>query len=77
MQFANGGHVSKTSVSLLRYVYTNLHIAPGYWLCLKRGIVKNNLPLVCVSFELQIVQIPTYAQVGGVGLDIDGYIITI
>ena len=33
-------------------------------MCLERGIVKNNFPWG-VSFEQQVVQIPTYAREGG------------
>jgi len=40
----------------------------------KEGYCKKICPW-CVSFELQIVQIPTYASVGVVGLDIDRCII--
>ena len=39
-------------------------------MCLDRGIAKNYCPWGA-SFDLQVLQIPTYAQVGGVGLDID------
>ena len=41
---------------------------PGIWVRLERGIAKNNCPWD-VSFE-QDIQIPTYARVGGVELNI-------
>ena len=43
-----------------------MHVAPGYWVHLERDIVKNNCPWG-VSFEYQVVQIPTYAREGGGG----------
>ena len=38
-------------------------------MCLERGITKNYCPWDA-SFDLQVLQIPTYARVGGVGLNI-------
>jgi len=47
---------------------------PGALVVSKEGYYKNFCPWY-VSFELQIVQIPTYAWVGKVGLAIDRCII--
>ena len=47
----------------------NPHTVPGYWVRLEKGIAKNYCPWG-VTFDLQVLQIPTYAQVGE-GLNID------
>ena len=41
---------------------------------LERGIAKNFIApriVIAASFDLQVLQIPAYARVGGMGLNID------